>query len=126
MLIEAIGKPIRYKWPGGEIRLVPGQPVNLPEDRARKILAKAPGRVRSINPAPDFEALKWELWPKLSHCGWCKLTPAEQGRWEIAVKIQGRAEKAGDISRWLEMADILLEIAGAVAARWEEKKVGDT
>ena len=48
MLIEAVEAPIRYKWPEGEILLVPGQPVNLPEERARKLLAKAGNKVRLV------------------------------------------------------------------------------
>ena len=47
MLIEAIEHPIRYQWPNGEIRLLPGKPVEIPDEiRALKVLAKAPGKVR--------------------------------------------------------------------------------
>ena len=45
MKVEAL-LPIRYRWPEGEVILAPGQPVNLPEDRARKFLVKAAGKVR--------------------------------------------------------------------------------
>ncbi len=45
MLIEAL-KPLRVKFPEQEIHLKPGQPVELPEEHARKLLAKAGDRVR--------------------------------------------------------------------------------
>ena len=48
MKVEAIGKPLIYRWPSGEIRLVPGQPVELPDDRAARLFAKAPGRARAV------------------------------------------------------------------------------
>ena len=48
MKIEVIGKGFVYRWPGGEVRLVPGQPVELPPERAAKLMAKAPGRVRQV------------------------------------------------------------------------------
>ena len=48
MLIEAITHPITYRWPGGEIRLEPGKPVELPDDRAHKLLAKARHKVQVI------------------------------------------------------------------------------
>jgi len=48
MLIEAVNQPVRYRWPGGEICLLPGRPVDLSEDRARKLLAKVPEKVRVV------------------------------------------------------------------------------
>ena len=49
MLLEAVDSPIRYRLTDGrEVRLVPGQPIVLPEDRALKLLAKANGRVRMV------------------------------------------------------------------------------
>lgn len=48
MLIEAVAKPLTYRWPGGEVRLEPGKPVDLPQDRAWRLLAKAPGKVRPV------------------------------------------------------------------------------
>ncbi|BFU93432.1 MAG: hypothetical protein NTNFB02_01540 [Nitrospira sp.] len=52
MKVEAVGTPFIYRWPGGEVRLEPGQPVDLPPDRAAKLLARAGGRVRLVN-VPD-------------------------------------------------------------------------
>ena len=50
MLIEAIGKPLTCRWPGGEVRLEPGKPIDLPDDRAQRLLSKAPGKVRMVTP----------------------------------------------------------------------------
>lgn len=50
MKIEAIGKLFIYRWPGGEVRLEPGKPIDLPPDRAAKLLARASGRVRQVEP----------------------------------------------------------------------------
>ncbi len=51
MLLEAVEKPIIYRWPQGEVRLEPGKPVELPDDRAQRLLEKAPGKVRAV-PSP--------------------------------------------------------------------------
>ena len=51
MTIECIGPPFTYRWPKGEIRLVPGYPIELPEHRAVRLLEKAPGRVRVVDSA---------------------------------------------------------------------------
>src|SRR5262245_14233184 len=50
MRLEATGSPFVYRWPGGEIRLEPGKPIELPDERAKRLLDKAPGRVRVIDP----------------------------------------------------------------------------
>ncbi len=46
--LEAVGAPVAFRGQWGEIRLVPGQPVDLPDDRAARLLSKAPGRVRTV------------------------------------------------------------------------------
>lgn len=51
MTIECIGAAFTYRWPTGEIRLIPGHPVTLPEGRAVRLLGKAPGRVRLVTSA---------------------------------------------------------------------------
>jgi hypothetical protein len=48
MQIEAISAPLTYRWPEGEVNLQPGKPIELPDDRALKLLAKAPGKVRIV------------------------------------------------------------------------------
>ena len=56
MLIEAL-KPLTVKLPAGELQLKPGCPVNLAEDRALKLLSRAKGKVRLVEPAnPDWLA----------------------------------------------------------------------
>ena len=50
MLIEAVDHPIRYRFPGGEIRLEPGRPVEVEPERATKLLARAGAKVRAITP----------------------------------------------------------------------------
>ncbi len=49
MLVEAVTNPMCYRWPDGEIQLVPGHPVDLPESRALRLLLKAPGKVRLVS-----------------------------------------------------------------------------
>lgn len=51
MTIECIGSPFTYRWPTGEVRLVPGHPVELPDSRVARLLEKAPGRVRVVESA---------------------------------------------------------------------------
>ena len=58
MLVEAIERPIRYQLLSGQqVRLTPGCPVDLPEEQARMLLAKAPGRVRAVSPSPPDRAV---------------------------------------------------------------------
>lgn len=49
MIIECIGAPFTYRWPNGEVRLVPGHPLELPDSRVARLLEKAPGRVRVVD-----------------------------------------------------------------------------
>lgn len=63
MLIEAVANPLTYRWPGGEVRLAPGLPVVLPEERALRLLQKAGGKVRPVNPAgPSLvgQIIEWD------------------------------------------------------------------
>ncbi len=65
MKLEAIGKPFTYQWPGGQIRFEPGRVIDVPEDRAVRIMAKVPGRVRPVEDAPSAPTLKagdWVEW----------------------------------------------------------------
>ena len=51
MRLEALA-PFTYRWPGGEIHLEPGRPVDLADDRARRLIQKAGDRVRVIESDP--------------------------------------------------------------------------
>jgi len=50
MTVECVGAPFTYRWPDGEVHLSRGRPVDLPDDRAARLLAKAPGWVRVVEP----------------------------------------------------------------------------
>ncbi len=50
MLIEATQRPLTVRFPDQEILLEPGKPVDLPMDRARRLLAKAGAKVRVVDP----------------------------------------------------------------------------
>ncbi len=50
MLLEAVNRPIRYTWPEGELRLRPGKPIKVPDDRGQKVLAKCGSKVRKVSP----------------------------------------------------------------------------
>ena len=74
MLIEAT-RPIRVLIPDGELRLDPGRPMDLPEAQALKLLVKAGGHVRRVEPitALNLDQLRpgvWVEWesPLLGHC----------------------------------------------------------
>lgn len=62
MLVEAVKTPILYRWPGGEVRLIPNRPVDLPADRARRLLDKAPGKVRVVEPGPVTVGIRPGVW----------------------------------------------------------------
>ena len=103
MKLEAVGRPFTYRWPGGEIRLETGRPVELPPDRAAKLLARAAGRVR---PVQDEHAVIEPAHPiephpdgpredSCSHCGsrlWCRLV-LNVGAWECRRCAGARANK---------------------------------
>ena len=67
MLLEAVDRPIRYHLTDGrEVRLVPGHPRALPEDRALKLLSMAKGKVRLVPPAnPDWLA-EWRTLARIT------------------------------------------------------------
>lgn len=45
-------QPLTVRSPGGDIQLIPGKPVDLPEPKARELLQKAGGRVRLVSLPP--------------------------------------------------------------------------
>ena len=64
MLLEAVNRPIRYTWPEGQLRLEPGKPIEVPDDRGQKVLAKCGGKVRKVS--PDW-LRAWEELAQLTH-----------------------------------------------------------
>lgn len=62
MKLEAIGRPFTYQWPGGQIRFELGRVIDVPEDRALRIMAKVPGRVRPLQDASLTPPLKPGVW----------------------------------------------------------------
>lgn len=67
MKIEAVGRAFTYRWPGGEVRLEPGKPIDLPADRATKLLACAGARARLVDEPvtieiaiPNARPIYWE------------------------------------------------------------------
>ena len=50
MTIECIGPAFIYRWPGGEVHLEPGKLIDLPDERAQRLLSKAAGKVRLVTP----------------------------------------------------------------------------
>ena len=70
MLVEAIDRPFRFHFVDGlEVRFAPGQPVPLDDDRARRLLDRAPGKVKVVSStsdavvdlaAPNARSVYWE------------------------------------------------------------------
>ena len=83
MLIEAVKEPVTYRWPTGNIRLEPGCPVNLSEERALKLLAKAKGKVRVVGPV-NWLSL-WRVVAKVSD----GLTPEDPRLAPVLRVIEG-------------------------------------
>ncbi len=63
MILEAL-ELLTYRWPDGEVRLEPGKPVSLPDERARRLLAKAQGKVRPVETLtkPDPGQVSPDVW----------------------------------------------------------------
>lgn len=117
MRYQVIGG-FKAKTPKGETELRTGQMITVPlEDLAQKLINGG-----KIIPFDPFENLQDGLWPKLIHCSWGNLTKEEQAEWETAIKIQGEAERSGDIKKWQEMASVLLKIAETVRGRMKPTK----
>ena len=54
MMLES-RKPLTYRWPGGEVHFEPGIPQKLDDERARRLLASAIGKVHVVGPmSPDW------------------------------------------------------------------------
>lgn len=48
MKVEATGHGFIYRWPGGEVHLEPGKPIELPPERAKRLLMKAGTKARLV------------------------------------------------------------------------------
>ena len=48
MKVECIGKGFVYTWPGGRITLEQGRTIDLPDERATRLLRKVGNRVRLV------------------------------------------------------------------------------
>jgi hypothetical protein len=60
MKVECIGKGFVYTWPGGRVTLEPGKPVDLPDERATRLLRKAGNRVRLVlSPIQPGDQITW-------------------------------------------------------------------
>lgn len=61
MTVECIGAPFTYRWPGGEVHLAPGKPIDLPDARAKRLLDKAGDKVRAITPViHSGDLIEWQ------------------------------------------------------------------
>jgi hypothetical protein len=60
MKIEATGKSLIYRWPGGEVHLEPGKPIDLPDERAKRLLMKAGTKARMVlSPVQLGDRIEW-------------------------------------------------------------------
>lgn len=68
MKLEAIGKAFTYRWPGGEVHLEQGKPIDLPDARAQRLLSKAPGKVRTVIPTlHPGDTITWQRAGTVQH-----------------------------------------------------------
>ena len=58
MLLEALDRPFKFLFSDGtQVRLAPGHPVEMSEDRARRLLDRAKGKVRAVPLPPEAPAI---------------------------------------------------------------------
>ena len=67
MRVEVIGRALAYTWPGGRVVLEPGKPIDLPDERAKKLMKRCPGRVRLIQPGPIDWLAEWRRLATLTY-----------------------------------------------------------
>ncbi len=96
MFVEAIDHPIRYHLADGrKVCLEPGQPRALPEDRALKLLVKAQGKVRLVEPAnPDWLA-EWRTLAYLTNG-----IRADDLRFQSVMATLDQCDKAFLVNDW--------------------------
>lgn len=59
MKVECVGKGFVYTWPGGEVTLEPGKVIDLPDERAKRLLKKAGNRVRPVLSIQPGDLIAW-------------------------------------------------------------------
>lgn len=114
MQLEAIEKPLRYRLRDGrEILISPGQPVDLPDEAAQKLLARAPDRVKVGTPVQT--SIDWlSAWRELAEKT-AGLLPDDP---RLVPLLEGLGHcngvfLAGDCSRFLQAkATVLQTMAG--------------
>ena len=80
MWVEAT-KPLRAEFQSGAVSLRPGEPIELPDESARKLLVQARGKVREVLPV-QVDALVSEVVSWHGERGLVRLTLLDQGaRW---------------------------------------------
>ena len=60
MLIEVLA-PLTIRLPEGNVRLQPGQPVELLDQHARRLMEKAPGKVRQVGMTARAKSLQGQV-----------------------------------------------------------------
>ena len=60
MKVEVIGRALAYTWPGGRVVLEPGKPIDLPDERAKKLMKRCPGRVRVVTAIQVGAIVEWD------------------------------------------------------------------
>jgi hypothetical protein len=61
VLVEALEKSLLVRFRDRSVRLVPGIPVDLGRDEVRRLLAKAPGKVRLVGACSGCGSLRFWL-----------------------------------------------------------------
>lgn len=145
MLIEAL-KPLKVRVNDHEILLDPGQPCELPDDAARRLLAKVPDKVRRVEPMsavielavrPDgtpFSGVYWEdglgrivgpatpefvIWA--DGAAWIVTTCEGHGRWVRADRLRSRA--AFEVQQPLQVVEPIRELGARPTKPRERRSV---
>ena len=90
MRLEAL-TPFTYRWPGGEVHLEPGTPIDLPDERAQRLLNKAPEKVRVCTPPlQPGDRITWQGSDGKAHAGVVDLLQTYPGEvWAFCTRPDG-------------------------------------
>lgn len=88
MTIECVGPGFTYRWPGGEVRLEPGKPIDLPDERAKRLLQKAPGRLRVVHPIVPGATITWLRHDGSTHTALIEYVHVDAGGTWLFVSIE--------------------------------------